>query len=249
MGWWKINNDSDAEVGDFVLDEVRRFLQSISIAYEKDLHRKPTLDELQHLLTLGFSVNANSEVINHFEELRVEKVMIKTGKRKKRIKPEVGDIFSFKIDQELYGFGRLVFKLRSGTIAEIFDCVSKHPIFDCSKDNEWLIAPILINDFILLDDQTGGDWEVISKDPEYKPDEKFNDIFFSWKDYKNEYKLEGVQKQGVIVNEEVAKKYPRYVTTNDKEVKRRVLDALKRKPEVCAGQGGLANPDARTGDN
>jgi hypothetical protein len=228
MGWWKIDDESSIEVGDFILDEVRHFLESISRQYEKDLHRKPTLDELQYLLTLGFSANINSDILSDFDELRVQKVTIKTEKRKKRVKPEIGDIFSFKINHELYGFGRLVFNLRAGTVAEIFDCTARSPVFDRSKEGKWLIDPILINDFILLDKQSEGEWGIISKNPGYSPGEKFGDVFFSWKDYKDNYKLEGVKKQGVITDEATAKKYPRYVAINDEEVKKLVLNALRK---------------------
>jgi hypothetical protein len=54
------------------------------------------------------------------------------------------------MNKNLYGFERLVFQLRSGTTAEIFNYILTLPIFDYSKQNSWLIRPILFE--IYLDD-------------------------------------------------------------------------------------------------
>ena len=226
MGWWTATDAPGVEIGDAVLDEARRFLRSVSGSYEEDLKRKPSVAELEYLLTLAFSVNADSDVLSDFDELRVQKVSIKTGKRPKRVKPAVGDIFSFKVADELYAFGRLVSELRAGTIAEIFKYTSTQPIFDPSRATEWLIKPVLLNSFILLDQKSEGEWDIISKDPDFKPGDRFKDIFFSWKDYKNEHKLEGVFERGVTADEATAQKYPRYVTANDARIREMVVAAI-----------------------
>ncbi|MBX8827214.1 Imm26 family immunity protein [Ochrobactrum sp. SFR4] len=226
MGWWTVTDAPEMEIGDTVLDDARRFLRSVSRSYEEDLKRKPSVAELEYLLTLAFSVNADSDVLSNFDELRVQEIKIKTGKRQKRVKPAIGDIFSFKVADELYAFGRLVSELRAGTIAEIFNYTSTQPILDPSFTVEWLIKPVLLNSFILLDQKSEGQWDIISKDPDYKPDKRFKDVFFSWKDYKNEHKLEGVFEQGVTTDEETAQKYPRYVTANDAKIREMVVAAI-----------------------
>lgn len=226
MGWWKATDAPEVQIGDSVLDETRRFLRAVSRSYETDLKRKPTLCELEYLMTLAFSVNANSDVLEDFDELRVQKVSIKTGKRPKRVKPAIGDIFSFKLDNERYGFGRLVSELRAGTIAEIFNYTSTQPIFDPTYLNQWLIPPVLLNSFILLDERSEGQWEIISKNSDYTPGQQFENIFFSWKDYKNEYKLEGVFKSSALTDEATAKKYPRYVVSNDAKIREMVMAAI-----------------------
>lgn len=230
MGWWLVDSEENIEVGDVVFDELRHFLVCVSKCYEEDLGRKPTIEELQYLLSLGLSVNANSDILSNFDELRVQKILIKTEKRKKRVKPKIGDIFYFKIDADQYGFGRLVFNLDLGTIAEIFNYTSKQPIFDYSKGGEWLMSPILINDMILLDAAMEGDWGVIGSNAEYKADARFDDVYFSWRDYKGEYILEGVRApKGRVVSQDVAKKYPAYVTKDDAAVRKLVIEALRNR--------------------
>lgn len=226
MGWWTANDAPEVEIGDTVLDDARCFLRTVSRSYEEDLKRKPSVAELEYLLTLAFSANADSDVLRDFDKLRVQKVTIKTGKRPKRVKPAVGDIFSFKVADDLYGFGRLVSELRAGTIAEIFNYTAAQPIFDPSRATEWLIRPILLNSFILLDQRSEGEWEIISRDPEYRPGDRFKDVFFSWKDYKNEHRLEGVFEQSVATDEATAQKHPRYVTANDAKIRELVVAAI-----------------------
>lgn len=227
MGWWMVKNENSIEIGDGVLDKGRHFLKSIADAYTSELGRNPTLEELEYILTLSFATNANSDVLENFDELRVQKVLIKTAKRLRRVKPQIGDVFAFKLNDQQYGFGRLVHKLALGTIVEIFNYISTHPTFDHSKEQDWLISPVLINAFGLLDQKTEGDWQIVDSNKNYKPDHRFENIYFGWKDSDSQLILEGVFDKKIKKNEDELKKYPRYVTVSDKELRQLVTDALK----------------------
>lgn len=174
MGWWSAPENSEIMVGDAVLDTVRHFLKDFTAEFEEDLSRKPTLQELAYALGLAFKVNVDNEIVSGFDELEVKEVIIKTARRKKRQKVSPGDIFAYRLDDNRFGFGRIVANVSIGAIAEIFDFFSSQPIFDHSWEKKWLIPPVPIESYSLLEVGALGDWRIVDHQPGYVPDERFH---------------------------------------------------------------------------
>lgn len=84
MGWWKDPKNPDVTLGDVVLDLARHFLDDIHREYRSGLSRKPTLEELQQVLTVSFGVNLRDELVSGLEGRVVSGVAIKTVKRSGR---------------------------------------------------------------------------------------------------------------------------------------------------------------------
>ncbi|HRX17262.1 MAG TPA: Imm26 family immunity protein [Spirochaetota bacterium] len=178
MGWWEAPEDKKIVVGDDVLDMVRHFLKDFSNSYQNSLSRKPSVDELQYMLNLGFSVNADDEILSDFEEKEIKQVNIKVAKRAKRQKAKQGDIFCFKIDDKRFGFGRIVSEVMLGWVAEIFDYFSDKPVFDYNKLGKWLIDPIILDCYTLFELKLEGDWKIIGSNPGFNPGEEFKNVRF-----------------------------------------------------------------------
>lgn len=178
MGWWNAPENPEITTGDAALDTVRHFLKNFAQEFKEDLSRKPTLLELEYALNLAFRVNLDDEILAGFEELEVKQVSIKTSKRPKRQKVLPGDIFSYKLDNGTFGFGRIVSNVPIGSIAEIFDYFSEQPIFDHSKKDKWLFPPIPIESYSLLEVGKIGEWRIIERDPSFIPGEKFNSLLY-----------------------------------------------------------------------
>jgi hypothetical protein len=176
MGWWSDPENPEVIIGDAVLDGIRHFLVDFSREYQKDLSRKPTLKELEYALNLACRVNLDDDLLADFEETEVKQVIIKTAKRKKRQKVSPGDIFAYRLDDGTFGFGRIVSNVSIGSVAEIFDYFSKSPVLDRSKEHKWLIPPVPIESYGLLEDGSIGDWRVIDHQPGFIPDDKFSSL-------------------------------------------------------------------------
>ncbi|MDN4038154.1 Imm26 family immunity protein [Massilia sp. YIM B02443] len=173
MGWWNAPENPEIMVGDAVLDTVRHFLRDFSSEFQEDLSSKPTLQELGYALNLAFKVNVDSDVVSGFDGLEVKEVLIKTAKRKKRQKVMPGDVFAYKLDDRRYGFGRIIAKVSIGAIAEIFDHFSSQPVLDHGTKKEWLIPPVPIDCYSLLEIGDMGDWRIIERQPGFVPGEHF----------------------------------------------------------------------------
>lgn len=182
MGWWEAPDNQNIVLGDDVLDMVRHFLQDFSQTYQNDLQRKPSLEELQYVLNLGFHVNVDDDILIDFEEREIKQVILKEAKRPKRQKPKPGDIFCFRYDELQFGFGRVVSQVFIGLVVEIFDYLSNQPIFDYSKLGKWIIEPIIINGFLLFEQRAEGDWRIIGNTPDYKPSKELESCRFIYGD-------------------------------------------------------------------
>nr|WP_308624391.1 Imm26 family immunity protein [Massilia rubra] len=228
MGWWNAPENPDLTVGDTVLDLTRRFLIDFSREYQEDLSRKPTLQELEYALNLGFKVNLDDEIVSGFEELEVKQVTIKTAKRAKRQKAKPGDIFAYKLDDGRWGFGRIVIKMSIGALAEFFDYTANQPAFDYSKIDTWLVPPITISPYTLFEGQVEGDWRIIGHTPDFTPDERYKDLRFVYGD--PVWMAVDIFGKSESVSAAVAQKYPSYSARGDRNVKDDIAAYLAGKP-------------------
>ena len=91
-----------------------------------------------------------------------------------------GNIFCFQYDEEMYCFGRIISKLKTGTIIEIFDYTSNEPKItkDIIDNSKRMFPPININILILFDRKISGDWRIIGKQDNFKPT-NIDDVFFT----------------------------------------------------------------------
>ncbi|MDM5181659.1 Imm26 family immunity protein [Massilia sp. DJPM01] len=180
MGWWSAPDNPEVTVGDAVLDSVRHFLRDFSREYQENLSRKPTLQELEYALNLAFKVNVDSDILDGFDELEIKQVVLKTAKRPKKHKVTPGDIFAYRLEDGRFGFGRVVSLASVGAFAEIFDYFSDQPIFDYSKLDKWLVPPVPIESYALLETRSIGDWRTIGHTPDFVPGPKFNSLRYRY---------------------------------------------------------------------
>lgn len=84
-------------INDQTLDLVFEFLTNYSQYFQKNLHRKPTIEELQGVLNASFTVNIDETLFSACEEKVVSEVKFKIGKRKKQRKYTVGGIGAIRL--------------------------------------------------------------------------------------------------------------------------------------------------------
>lgn len=224
MGWWNISEIPEAMTGDTVLDIARHFLRDFSNEFQEDLSRKPTLQELEYALNLAFRVNLDNEIVSGFDELEVKQVIIKTTKRPKRQKVSVGDIFAYRLDDGRFGFGRIVSDVSIGSIAEIFDYFSEQPIFDHSIPKNWLIPPLPIDTYSLLEAKKMGDWRIIEHNPDYKPGEEFKSLLYVYGTPPHDLTATDIYGNKKSISAEDAKGLPKYSSSTDSTLKRRIAE-------------------------
>lgn len=227
MGWWSVSEKPEMVTGDAVLDIIRHFLRDFSREFQEDLSRKPTLQELEYALNLAFRANLDDEIVVGFDELEVKQVSIKTAKRPKRIKVNPGDIFAYKLDNGRFGFGRVVRNVSIGSIAEIFDYFSDQPIFDHSKKKKWLIPPVPIDSYLLLEVKKMGDWRIIENDPNFVPGEEYASLRFVYGTPPNALMQTDIYENEKPISEKDAKGLPRYFGHNDFHIKQIVAEHMK----------------------
>lgn len=93
------------------------------------------------------------------------------------VKP--GDLFCFKLDDGNYCFGRVMSKIMSGHVVEIFNFISKKPEITESDiaQSERAIPPVIIDTYSLFDRKTEGEWRITGHQNNYKPT-NIDDVFF-----------------------------------------------------------------------
>ncbi|MEN9864864.1 MAG: hypothetical protein RL748_454 [Pseudomonadota bacterium] len=226
MGWWNAPEDPNLVIGDTVLDSVRHFLNEFSREYQVDLSRKPTLQELEYVLNLACRINADNEILDNFDEIEIKQVVIKTAKRAKRQKTKPGDIFSFKLDDGRFGFGRIVSVISIGAVAEIFDYFANQPVFDYSRLGHWLISPVPIDSFSLLERGKEGDWRIIGQTSNFIPGPEFEAIRFVYGRNVDSQTVVNINDHEAPISAEDASKLPRYSPLGDMGIKKLVDEHL-----------------------
>jgi hypothetical protein len=227
MGWWNVSENPEIVTGDAVLDTARHFLRDFSREFQEDLSRKPTLQELEYALNLAFRANLDNEILAGFDELEVKQISIKTVRRSKRQKANPGDIFAFRLDDWRFGFGRIIRNVSIGSIAEIFDYFSDQPIFDHSVEKKWLIPPIPIDSYLLLEAKKMGDWRIIESDPTFVPGEKFSSLRYVYGTPPHALIETDIYENERPISENDAKALPEYYGHNDFHVKQLLSEHIK----------------------
>ena len=231
MGWWSAQGSTDVVIGDAVLDSVRHFLHDFSLAYQEDLSRRPSLQELEYALDLEFKANLDNDVLAGFDELEVKQVSIKTAKRRKRQKVTPGDIFSYRLDDGRFGFGRIVANVSIGAIAEIFDYFSRQPIFDHSKEKTWLVPPVPIESYSLLEVGDLGDWRIIEHQTDFVPGDEYATLRYVYGTPPFALTVTDIYENERDIDIREAEGLPKYAAYDDFNFKKMIVDHLKR-PDV-----------------
>lgn len=215
MGWWSAPDNPEVTVGDAVLDTVRHFLRDFSREYQEDLSRKPTLQELEYALNLAFKVNVDSDILDGFDELEIKQVTLKTSKRPKKQKVAPGDIFSYKLADGRFGFGRIISDASLGAFAEIFDYFAEQPVFDYTRLDQWLVPPVPIESYSLLEVRSMGDWRIIGHTPDFVPGPQFNSLRYVYGSSPNTLVATDVFGKKEAISAADAKGLPEYCAYDD----------------------------------
>lgn len=153
----------------------------------------------------------------------------------KKIKLKEGDILSFELTPQLFGFAKVVAKNKLGDAIEVYDFFSSHQ----DDYKKAIVSPPLFEQPIILDGYSifwkrgDGNWDVVGRDENFKFD------VMDGAKVKFKYGVPGLFKlidlNGVSypnVSQEEAVKYPDYSPYNNQAVLRRInflLDKRKTK--------------------
>lgn len=136
------------------------------------------------------------------------------------VKP--GDIFCFRLDENKYGFGRIISKIMTGHVAEVFNFTSYHPTIMESviKKSNRAIPPIVIDTYGLFDKKgyPESDWRIIGHHDNFTP-ESIEGIYFTY-GLGDSCKKVDIFDNEVPISEHEAKLYPRLSPHGDHDVKK-----------------------------
>ncbi|CAI3803957.1 hypothetical protein GLGCALEP_03368 [Pseudomonas sp. MM221] len=109
MGWWSVPSQTELIVGGIPLDRIGNLLEELQEIYLESLGRRPVVEEIRYMIDLSLKANGPG----FFDELQTslanhEGVLVR---KNKAVKYSAGDVVAFKIDEEVYGFARLIKKL------------------------------------------------------------------------------------------------------------------------------------------
>lgn len=226
MGWF----DTDSEnvlYSDETLDLAYNFLNEFSAIYQNDLKRKPTVEELEYLLRLSFRVNADDRFFENFEERKIEDIKFKVGKRKKRLKYEVGDMCAIPLKCGGYAFARILIQTPpSWYLSEVFAYYSKDKVYHPNIDkSDYLIYPM----FITPNDYNSWHSDIIHRIEGYvSPRVEKLRYYFG---IPGSYRLVKVGEQDSenYISDEEAEKYPNMVFYHPNRTLTIIENALKEK--------------------
>jgi hypothetical protein len=167
MGWWISPPDSANQVGDGALDAAHDFLQRFTALYQDELGRKPTVEELEAVLSLVLRGWADPSTVQNFDEREVTSVAVKTAKRKKRLPYQLGDVFAIPLSEGRYAFGRIYNLDPNWNLVEIFAHVGTGPYYspEIAKSGR-LIPPITVSPREVFEN---GLWKIVYSDPAFVP--------------------------------------------------------------------------------
>ncbi|MFP1785878.1 immunity 26/phosphotriesterase HocA family protein [Lonsdalea quercina] len=96
------------------------------------------------------------------------------------VKP--GDIFCFKINDDKYGFGRIISKLTPGHVVEVFNLLLPKPIVSEKEivNSKRAFPPVVIDTYGLFDKKVEptSDWRIIGHQKDYLPKDMNGFYFF-----------------------------------------------------------------------
>lgn len=142
------------------------------------------------------------------------------------VKP--GDIFCFRLDEGKYAFGRIISKIITGHIAEIFEFVSSTPNIteDIINKSKRAFSPIVIDTYGLFDKKgyPDSEWRVIGHHNEYIP-EGVEDIYFTY-GVGNSCKKVDVFDNEIPISEHESILYTRLTPHSDDHIKLLLNDVI-----------------------
>lgn len=225
MGWFDTETDG-IMYSDETLDLVFNFLKEFSLAYQNDLKRKPSVEELQYILSLSFRVNADSDFISDFDEKRIEDVKFKIGRRKKKIKYEVGDMCAIPLPSGGYAFARImILTPPSWYLGEVFAYFSEDKVYRPEiEESGQLFTPM----FITPNDYNTWNSIVIDKNPDYKS--PLHDKLLYYYGIPGNYKLVKIgENKGVHISDEEVVQYQKKVFYHPLDTIKIIEEELKKK--------------------
>lgn len=118
MGWWNVPGNNELVVGDIPLDRIGKLMEELQELYLESLGRRPALGEVRYMIELSLKVNGPGL----FDDMETgsDKCEDALVRKNKTIKYTSGDILAFKIDENEYGFARLIRKIELGYVSEIY---------------------------------------------------------------------------------------------------------------------------------
>ncbi len=133
------------------------------------------------------------------------------------VKP--GDIFSFKLDEGRYCFGRIISKIVTGHVAELFYFTSCFPEITEDKMAKRIIPPVVIDTYSLFDKkiEKGSDWRIIGHQNNFTP-ENIENVFFVY-GVEDSCKKVDVFDNEYSISEKDAENYPRLTPHGDYQIK------------------------------
>ncbi|EBS4565575.1 phosphotriesterase [Salmonella enterica subsp. enterica serovar Tanger] len=136
------------------------------------------------------------------------------------VKP--GDIFCFKLDGDRYCFGRIISKIITGHVAELFDYMSAAPEITEKKINEVkrIYSPIVIDTYGLFDKKVykDGGWRVIGHQSNFSPIDVEN-VYFTY-GLESSCKRVDVFGNEISISKEESLKYPKLSPYGDFDIKK-----------------------------
>jgi hypothetical protein len=145
--------------------------------------------------------------------------------KKKKIKLQTGDIISFELDLEKYGFARVLTKTNLGDAIDVYDYFSNNPndYKEAIKAQPLFEQPVILDGYSLFWKRLRGNWELMERDENFiYGEEKKEKVKFK---YGSQGFYELVDLNGTHYNnvsQEEAEKYPNYSPYGDLDIKRRV---------------------------
>ena len=139
-----------------------------------------------------------------------------------------GDIFCFKLRDDLYGYGRIISILDLGDIAEILgysslpDNITESDVINGKR----ILPPVILDSYVLFDRKTekGADWRIIGHQHDYSPHDIKN-VFFTY-GVENNCKKVNVFGEKTPITLEEASKLPRAIPRRDIHI-RKILNEVK----------------------
>ena len=141
---------------------------------------------------------------------------------------KAGDIFCFKIDDALYGYGQIISVIDLGFIAEILGRLSSP--YDVTereiKNGKRILYPLFIDAYMLFDRKTeeGSDWRIIGRQHNFIP-KNIENVFFTYGEGSSCKKI-NVFGEEVAITLEEASKLPQASPKRDIHIKK-MLNEVK----------------------
>ncbi|MDE6916055.1 MAG: immunity 26/phosphotriesterase HocA family protein [Lachnospiraceae bacterium] len=141
------------------------------------------------------------------------------------IKP--GDIFCFPYDQSKYCFGRIISKIMTGHVAEIFDYMSADPIMNegILSNSKRLMQVVILDSYSLFDRKSEGDWRIIGHEENYVP-QNVENIYFTYGVASSCKRMDIFSENIISIDESEKSKYIEVSPHGDIDVKRLVAKKL-----------------------